>query len=815
MRTFWKRTLSTALALLLTVGAMIPTASAATLPMGYDETYYATLDYYGGVTDASVVKSYRLNGGKAVTDYGTYDEVVNLTDDRPARIDGGKVVFDLGEETPEKFYFEGKTRKPYEELPWNISVSYKHNGAPALAEDLGGKSGLFEIDLDLIPDATASEYSRNNLVLTAAAAFNDDDITSLEAPGAEVQLIGNLRVVLFAALPGEEQHFAIRVGSDDFTFTGLFLLAVPATLQQLDQVNDLREAKEKAEDSYHAIDDSLDVILNSLEGMSGSLNAAAGGLDQLNAARKNVSDNKGPVYDQADLALGDLDALADALGKLDPYTDTLSQAVTDLTGSLTGLTDSVTALRPELGEVKDRVEDLQKDTANLRKLMGTVEDFNDEEFRTLVRQLGKDAKSLNADVDDLTDAMDALRVSLDGISGLNTVSSSEITGGMTVDVGGQKMTVAEIQEAVRTAERLKKGYEDYAAALVAAGQPQPTMQDFLQYYVATQAGLSGWDQVAGLPAEQQQALGAKVQEAADLLTTMSDPAIQAKLTEMEQTMGTLSSALTVLNNRIGQANAIIRDITQPTADLLQELQFVCNSFTDKGLTDDLGKLTDELAGLLEDLDERKGDVSAFLKDTDKAGDLLSSVSEKGEAVLDRLEELDGVVNSYEPQTQAAIADLRTLSGSLQSTLHDTKSALSSAEELLRSTGPELDQGTRNTLNGVSASLRKATVGLDQTDTIRNAKATLTDLIEDEWDSHTGEDNNLLLMDASAAPESMTDPRNPTPGNIQYVMRTQEIKVPEEPSGEEAAKAETEHRSVWQKIVDMFRDIWNKIVSIFR
>ena len=35
-------------------------------------------------------------------------------------------------------------------------------------------------------------------------------------PRAQVQLIGNLRAVLFIALPGEEQHFVIRVGCEEF-----------------------------------------------------------------------------------------------------------------------------------------------------------------------------------------------------------------------------------------------------------------------------------------------------------------------------------------------------------------------------------------------------------------------------------------------------------------------------------------------------------------------------------------------------------------------------------------------------------------------
>lgn len=37
-------------------------------------------DYYGNLTDGSVVKSYRTNGIATLTDYGDYDEIINLTD---------------------------------------------------------------------------------------------------------------------------------------------------------------------------------------------------------------------------------------------------------------------------------------------------------------------------------------------------------------------------------------------------------------------------------------------------------------------------------------------------------------------------------------------------------------------------------------------------------------------------------------------------------------------------------------------------------------------------------------------------------------
>jgi putative membrane protein len=92
----------------------------------------------------------------------------------------------------------------------------------------------------------------------------------------------------------------------------------------------------------------MDRILDSLDGMSGSLNAAANGLDQLNTARGQISAGKGEVYGKADLALEDLEDLAQALEPMNGHLDTASQAVDDLSASLGELCDEAVSLRSEL-----------------------------------------------------------------------------------------------------------------------------------------------------------------------------------------------------------------------------------------------------------------------------------------------------------------------------------------------------------------------------------------------------------------------------------------------------------------------------------
>lgn len=836
MKTIQKRALALLLTLTVTMGALLPAASAAALPAACDETYYATLDYYGGLQDASVVKSYRLNGNASITDYGVYDQVVNLTDDRLPTGENGAVTFDLGEDAPEKFYFEGKTRKPFEALPWNISVSYKLNGAPALAEDLAGKTGLVEILLDVTANPAASEYSRNNLVLTAAAAFNDDDITALEAPGAEVQMVGNLRAVLFMVLPGEEQHYVIRVGSDDFSFSGLILLAVPATLQQLEQVQDLREAKEKGEDSLDAISDSMDAILNSMEGMSGSLNAAAAGLDQLNDARNTLSEQKGQVYDKTDLALGDLHALANTLGSLDKYSATASQAITDLNGNLNDLNGAAQALKPELENTRKAITAIQSDTRALTRLLEDVESYN-KKATDISSSLADQLEDMNTNMDELQLDLYRLRNALNSTAGVSELSTSDILSLLSPSEANQMRQVLALRgqyedyldENSLTESQLSfqnfiiaGAYTKYRAAVAGAltgtlaemGVPEaaiPAQVEFLLSTDATAEVLTG----AGIPAEKQpQILAAQSQAHFLAATAVSGEYVQQAVAASDayEEFVDKQPILNTANKKIKEINSAVTGITKPTAEVVDDLAELVEEVGDSGITGDLGNLAELCRDLLKTMKEHEGEGASLLAHVDELGDLASRVTENCDGLLEQVDALNDTLHSYEPDLQSAVTDIQTLSGSAQSTLHDLSEAVTGVEGLLRSTGPQLDEGTRNTLNGVSASLRKATAGLNQIDTIRNAKDTVSDLIDQEWDDHTGGVDGLLNIDANAPTVSMTDPRNPAPGSIQYVMRTQEIKEPEEPE-EAEVQAQEPATTFWGRVADLFRGLWEDLKKL--
>ena len=385
---------SCALAALMALGSIPAAAIDDGVTATYDEAYYAMTDYYGNLTDGSVVKSYRTNGIATVTDYGDYDEVINLTDGTAPSQTGGKTVFQLDEsDLPNTFYFEGKTAKPFAQLPWTLSVSYTLNGVPTKAEDLAGKTGVVEVNLDAVPNEGASEYARNNYTLEAMAVFNQDDILSLEAPGAQVQLIGNLRAVLFIGLPGEECHYTIRVGSDDFSFGGMTFLMVPATLSQLEEITKLSERKDDLEENYNKLSGSMDSLLDAMAAMTGSLNASASGLDQLNQARNIFSNGKGTIYSGTDALRADLSNLADVLEPVENQITALSKTITSSKATLNSMVDTVKDLRDDLEDVEDALEDLRDGKGDLKAVLRASGDLQSS-LNSLRKALGDTSASV-------------------------------------------------------------------------------------------------------------------------------------------------------------------------------------------------------------------------------------------------------------------------------------------------------------------------------------------------------------------------------------------------------------------------------------
>ena len=439
----YNRILSMGLAVIVSLESVLPALASPDVPQ-YDETLYVTMDPYGGIKESSIVKNYQMNGNSKVVDYGIYDKVMNLTDhSEPVVGEDGSITFSP-EETGSRFYFEGRTQTEKSQLPWDIKVSYRLNGVEKKAEELAGEKGLIEVNVDLVPNKGVSDYYRNNMALMASTVVDMDKNLSLEAEGAQVQSVGNLNMVVFFELPGEEGHYSIRIGSDDFKFPGIVFAMVPLTVSQLDKVADLRDAKETMEDSADAISDSLDVVLDTMGNMQKGIADTADGLRGLDKTRQIFAASKGKVYEDADEALAALDNLSQTLWPFYNHTQNAGNALNEIrtqTNHMVGILDD---LSPDLGDLQDGVRYLRDEVEELRKMAKNSQtDMKSQAFMGQVKKIEGHLNTLTTEQQQLAKELASLGQALPMLVGLSNSLSKSAAGMKGIDL---QELIQEIQD---------------------------------------------------------------------------------------------------------------------------------------------------------------------------------------------------------------------------------------------------------------------------------------------------------------------------------------------------------------------------------
>ena len=947
---------SCALSALMVLGSIPAAAIGDGVTATYDEAYYAMTDYYGNLTDGSVVKSYRTNGIATLTDYGDYDEIINLTDGTVPARNGGMTTFRLDEKAlPGTFYFEGKTTKPFQQLPWTISMSYTLNGVPTKAEDLAGQAGVVEIRLDIVPNGRASEYARNNYTLEAMAIFNQDDILSLEAPGAQVQLIGNLRAVLFLGLPGEECHYTIRVGSEDFAFGGMTFLMVPATLSQLKEIAKLSERKDDLEDNYNKLSGSIDALLGAMTAMTGSLNASANGLEQLNKARGIFSDGKGVIYSGTDALREDLSNLTDVLEPVEGQIEALSKTISDSKSTLRSMANTVSDLKGDLKDVESALRDLEDGTGDARKVFSALGSLR-ESLKKLQKALGGTVK----------DTTDKIGESIDKNQNIGSVTVAQVKEAHSAYVADRQTyyvialkkqgksdaeatatasaavtalnTYGGTLEGVKTARdglvTQKKECEAKLAALKTAGvdDNDPNVVALTQGIARLETGIASLEGVIALETAYQaksqmtfqqfcqQVLGQSAavakqmndlwlvyasgkveggdtpdkggtlsgellhndpEDSSEKDTSGGDSASSGDHSDgsSEKTPGSGSESTDAgsgtgdqvssgaqnppdssntdengsentgsgENNGENNGGGSQKDPTdapnppdpenpgtetEPDAPLppSESVGGAVVDLISGGLDSamaEIAKLQKTLAGVMNRLKDPTSqvisDLSALCGRIENLSSLLNSAEDLSAAIrhssadlrdiLDDVEDLQDILDDYEPVLQDTLKTVSSLSASAIKTIRDTQGLISDTEALMKSTGATLDDGTKQTLEGLAAVLRSTAKTMGTAGQIKDAKSSICDIIEDTWDEYTGDVNNLLLMDATAEAVSLTDSRNPSPESIQILIRTQEITMPDEDETEAEAAAEVQ-TTFWGRVAQMFKDFWAAITGLF-
>lgn len=360
--------------------AAVVTAGNAPLSYGApaavetDETMYVNLDVYGKAQKVNVVKSCSLNGVTDFTDYGNYLVVENMSTQDEPQLGEGEVVWKLPPDRRERFYYKCTLDQEQTALPWNFDVSYKLNGVPTDGEKLAGASGLVEIHIKAEPNEQADLYYRNNMLLLVAVPVDMSKCFSVEAEGSQTQNMGELTAVVFTALPGEEGDYTVRIGSDSFETTGVIMAMTPGTVEDLEHIKDLKEAKDTWQDAGDELYDSLEQMAQSIEDMRGGVDQMQSGLNAAENARQKWSSSKDAILAGNDRSLESLRAMSGQLETLVPHLQTAKEEAEIVHKSMGDIVGTLGEMQEPLGKLYTRLRNIKSSTASMGEQLPDLRD---------------------------------------------------------------------------------------------------------------------------------------------------------------------------------------------------------------------------------------------------------------------------------------------------------------------------------------------------------------------------------------------------------------------------------------------------------
>lgn len=373
MKSRKRQMMAAVLAAVVTAGNA-PLSYGAPAAVETDETMYVNLDVYGKAQKVNVVKSCSLNGVTDFTDYGNYLAVENMSTQDEPQLGEGEVVWKLPPDRRERFYYKCTLDQEQTALPWNFDVSYKLNGVPTDGEKLAGASGLVEIHIKAEPNEQADLYYRNNMLLLVAVPVDMSKCFSVEAEGSQTQNMGELTAVVFTALPGEEGDYTVRIGSDSFETTGVIMAMTPGTVEDLEHIKDLKEAKDTWQDAGDELYDSLEQMAQSIEDMRGGVDQMQSGLNAAENARQKWSSSKDAILAGNDRSLESLRAMSGQLETLVPHLQTAKEEAEIVHKSMGDIVGTLGEMQEPLGKLYTRLRNIKSSTASMGEQLPDLRD---------------------------------------------------------------------------------------------------------------------------------------------------------------------------------------------------------------------------------------------------------------------------------------------------------------------------------------------------------------------------------------------------------------------------------------------------------
>ena len=816
-----------------------------------DETMYVNLDYYGRVDKINVVKGVGLNGQTEFTDYGTYENVINMSNSIEPVLGDGMVTWQLPEDQRGRFYYKCAVDKGMMVLPWDFDVSYKLNGVPMDGDKLAGASGLIEINVKAEPNDNAGEYYRNNMMLMVAVPVDMSKCYSVEAEGSQTQNLGETTAVVFTALPGEDGDYTVRIGTDSFETIGVIMAMVPGTVEDLEHIKDLKEAKDTWQDAGDELYDSLEQMAKSVENMRQGVNQVRQGMDSAESARQKWSNSKDSILAGNDQTLAALTSVSQQMDTMIPHLQTakdcaevVHSSMNDIVNTLGDMQDPLRKLQTRLKNIENSAGGISSDLPELQKTMESIIALDTQlqasqdtllTYLSLYKSSSTRARRLydeELDEEELEDMEDV-------DYGTSNGGSHSSSGGGSSQENSQNNNQGNDQESGNSGGSTEgKDNPDGSAGGSGSTDGNGSTSGTGSGSGNTDGGTStdgsgtgagsgnttgggstdgsttgsGSGNTTGGESTNGSTAGSSSGSAAE----SGDPSGNAGSNSGSNTPDTGTAISSAINTgSTGLAGmAATASIEKKNIPLVSSMDQQAAAQAAKAIEQSLYEKVAVLQDLSAQSKSLTDKMANLMDDTSDSAKYSAEIVDNMDYLIEDLKALNDSLDVYYPDLQTALDDSQELVRRTTDALNNGISTLTIIQNTLKDSSDDFDAAARDSLRGSMELLDKSLNILDSTTVMRQAGRTMKDTIDNELDKFDT-DNRFLFMDPSADKVSFTSDRNKPPKTLQIVMRTDEISVDDDTAktaDAEVAKAkESPLRRMWNVLVQM----WKAMVSIFK
>lgn len=760
----------TATALLLSF-ALPQCAQAAAPTVETDETVYINMDYYGAPTNTRIVKGVNLNGHTEFTDFGDYKDVYNMSTFDEPTLKEDSVYWKLNTDK-NRFYYECIPNDTVNiQMPWNFDVSYKLNGVPVEADQCAGASGTIQMDIHAVPNTYASDYYKNNMMLVCATGIDMSKALSIDAPGAQIQSFGTYKLVMFMGLPGEENTFTVRIGSNDFESMGLIMFMTPATTSALDIMSSMRDIKDRLENSGDNLYTGVSSMLSTMQAVQGSLSSMSSGISGIDQVRKQLIKDRGTLDPRTDAALNALDELTGKSDSLIPELNSAKETLTSLNATTSSILTTLEESGEDIPEYQKLLNDVKTSLGNLEDLFDDLDDetsngsWNISQVRSASEDLSKELEALRKDLSSLSDELDRITKQEGNKNPLEKSVGEELVGYVTNMATTAGKTAA---SSVDTTEVSKQAYDQAIAKGLSDEDARDAAKAAATKYAAAAAS--------------------KAASEAQASATSNAKALQALMTGIKNGSQDLTSSTQSL---ISQSNNVIKQLT----DLL----------------DSTNSLLKDLEDIADVFDEYKGLPQDFTQEGKKLTELANGSLDRVNKMLADIPALRESLDSLTKTATSSINKTTDLMSSTTKALSTSYDLMNTANSVLRSVRSQADASTQTTINSLLDTLGKLS-GSTASGQMQTATNSIHSAVKDA-ETDLEDDTNVLNIDTSADLESVTSSMNPSPSSLQFILRTEEISVDDD-DDDGTSDQDAADEGVFARICNIFKKLFTAITGVF-